>query len=1097
MENSPAATAEDTPGSAPAGAAHPDAQWDTASTSPPTLEADDGPASASGAEADDDNAAATATARTAAGAPNSKPAAPVQKRRRVTRACDECRRKKIKCDGKNPCTHCTVYSYECTYDQPSNRRRNAAPQYVEALETRVRRADALLRLVLSYPIDLDDPDIDASLQRGALPPRRPDHQRPPPTATGGPANSSGSDDQLESMVKAVGNLDVDEQGKWDYHGHSSGLSFIRRMREQFGDVISAEGNATPFVKSRPMSHVFDSPKSNVDSPQDVVPGADLPPKEIARQLCDYAINDASSMLRILHQPTFYAQLDRIYDTPLEQYTNDQNTFLPLFYAVLSLGSLFTKDASGDTENRDYEDAIEEGFKYFKASRQLLDIADCRDLTSLQAILYMILFLQCSAKMPTCYSYIGVALRSAIRIGLHRSFDNNFHPIEAELRKRVFWVIRKLDIYMGAMLGLPITLCDEDIDQDYPSEVDDEFITEDGILPMPDGRVCAMEAFNSHTDLVKILAKIVRAIYPLKYAAGIGKQRSSDATYTISYSKIREIETDLRQWEERLSPKLKPGGDVPVLIMRIQQLLRMSYAHAQLLLYRPFLHYVSPTRRSKDGDKRTYACAAACVSVSRNIIHITAEMKKQSLLVGGYWYSMYTCFFAILSLVYYVLENPDSYNSNEIFRDANMGKETLASLSKRSMAADRCSATLKVYFKRLPERLTRSRPLEHAKKRRAAASPYPTPQSAPTPPEASPTAAAGDNALPRMPPRSTAFPSASAAAATGQPPFAVGPGISPSFPLEAKFASSPTTQTQQHAFDFSAGAGAGAGTGAGGTPPTSAPYPAGAATGAPAMAPFVQGRGLGPGQQGFELGDLNDPSLTDLSAFMFPSTDPFAYPNQPMMAFEDGFGGGGGGGGGGGSSGGGGGGGGGGSGPGSASGSASPFAATFSPQHMAGIDAGAVSMPGQGGAMFRSSPEGRQGVCGGALGAGSGGGGGGGGSDGGGGGGRSGNGGGGDVTAQPFNPMLNSMPMYLAQGCGGLQNHHQAAQRMAAGQHQQQGQQVGGCGAGAGGNAAFGHGGFAGGQGGPGHDAFEDLFAGEEWPPGVFSEGVGGGGMGGF
>ena len=42
---------------------------------------------------------------------DSKPSAPVQKRRRVTRACDECRRKKIKCDGKQPCTHCTVYSY--------------------------------------------------------------------------------------------------------------------------------------------------------------------------------------------------------------------------------------------------------------------------------------------------------------------------------------------------------------------------------------------------------------------------------------------------------------------------------------------------------------------------------------------------------------------------------------------------------------------------------------------------------------------------------------------------------------------------------------------------------------------------------------------------------------------------------------------------------------------------------------------------------------------------------------------------------------------------------------------------------------------------
>jgi len=46
------------------------------------------------------------------------PAMPVQKRRRVTRACDECRRKKIKCNGKQPCTHCSVYSYG-THDPPS------------------------------------------------------------------------------------------------------------------------------------------------------------------------------------------------------------------------------------------------------------------------------------------------------------------------------------------------------------------------------------------------------------------------------------------------------------------------------------------------------------------------------------------------------------------------------------------------------------------------------------------------------------------------------------------------------------------------------------------------------------------------------------------------------------------------------------------------------------------------------------------------------------------------------------------------------------------------------------------------------------------
>lgn len=55
----------------------------------------------------------TPLAGSAGGKPISagKGAAHHQKRRRVTRACDECRRKKIKCDGKQPCTHCTVYSY--------------------------------------------------------------------------------------------------------------------------------------------------------------------------------------------------------------------------------------------------------------------------------------------------------------------------------------------------------------------------------------------------------------------------------------------------------------------------------------------------------------------------------------------------------------------------------------------------------------------------------------------------------------------------------------------------------------------------------------------------------------------------------------------------------------------------------------------------------------------------------------------------------------------------------------------------------------------------------------------------------------------------
>ena len=88
----------------------------------------------------------------------------------------------------------------------------------------------------------------------------------------------------------------------------------------------------------------------------------------------------------------------------------------------------------------------------------MDVTDCRDLVSLQALLFMIMFLQASSKLSTCCSHIGIALRSALRMGLHRSIPNRFSPVEQETRKRVFWVIRTMDIYAGESQRLIVPLC---------------------------------------------------------------------------------------------------------------------------------------------------------------------------------------------------------------------------------------------------------------------------------------------------------------------------------------------------------------------------------------------------------------------------------------------------------------------------------------------------------------------------------------------------------------------------------------------------------------------------------------------------------------
>lgn len=171
---------------------------------------------------------------------------------------------------------------------------------------------------------------------------------------------------------------------------------------------------------------------------------------------------------------------------------------------------------------------------------------------------MVLFLQSSAKLSTCYSYVGIALRSSLRLGLHRSVAADFNPLERELRKRIFWVVRKMDIYVSTLLGLPQMLSDDDIDQEYPLEVDGDYITTEGITQPPSNYTPLMAGCNAHTRLSNIILKVVKYIYPVKNARYRSK---SDQRYMVSHSKIREIERDLQNWMEELPPALRPGTEV--------------------------------------------------------------------------------------------------------------------------------------------------------------------------------------------------------------------------------------------------------------------------------------------------------------------------------------------------------------------------------------------------------------------------------------------------------------------------------------------------------------------------------------------------------
>lgn len=161
-----------------------------------------------------------------------------------------------------------------------------------------------------------------------------------------------SDALLESMVETTGQLDLDDSGNWDFHGHSSGLAFLRLMQEQYGDVFGLEDTVLMVPKPQPMLH---SPTHG-----NVAQIPSLPAEAVARGLVSNSLDDACAIMLFVHKPTFWASFDRIYALSPDDYTVEDRRFLPLLYSVLALGCLFAKTEQSDLEKEGYAIAIRQG-----------------------------------------------------------------------------------------------------------------------------------------------------------------------------------------------------------------------------------------------------------------------------------------------------------------------------------------------------------------------------------------------------------------------------------------------------------------------------------------------------------------------------------------------------------------------------------------------------------------------------------------------------------------------------------------------------------------------------------------------------------------
>lgn len=145
------------------------------------------------------------------------------------------------------------------------------------------------------------------------------------------------------------------------------------------------------------------------------------------------------------------------------------------------------------------------------------------------------------------------------MGLHRCQPDSMSPIERETRKRIFWALYTMESYVVAILGLPLIIPEEDIDQEMPLEIDDEYITYKDILPAPAGHISLIAGFNAHIELGRILRKVTTDVYPPR---GTQKDSQRPRAYVVNDAKVRNIENLLQQWHKNLSPNLIRCANTP-------------------------------------------------------------------------------------------------------------------------------------------------------------------------------------------------------------------------------------------------------------------------------------------------------------------------------------------------------------------------------------------------------------------------------------------------------------------------------------------------------------------------------------------------------
>ncbi|KDQ57026.1 hypothetical protein JAAARDRAFT_157067 [Jaapia argillacea MUCL 33604] len=412
------------------------------------------------------------------------------KRARGEVSCAECRRLKLKCDKKLPCSSCDRRG--CPNICPNGTlSAGQGSRFILAdtrdlhrkitdMSQRIRQLeDALAVLQASVSSDRH-PLLSDSLLGIKFWPER-EEQR----------DERGGPDEAAEAIDAFGTLTVSDSGEVKYFGRSAGSEALL--------VASAEWEGTSHqsddvsLTSEEISRISDvfpfDTSAAVDNAFQILDSA-LPPQPRAWTLCETYFEHAS---------WFYSSVRRdevVNDimAPIYKWVKDKERMklsecyvaqgcphkLAVLYMVFALGALM--DLTLPPQNAE----AEEYYRLGRAALALRSVVDSPSIEAVQALALMGAYHSLAGKrytMDSSWSMMSISAKLAQSIGLHRDCARwGLDAKTVQRRRAVFWSVFTADVILSMLTGRPHSTPLAYIDCELPTDAEQSLNDEGKVEP---------------------------------------------------------------------------------------------------------------------------------------------------------------------------------------------------------------------------------------------------------------------------------------------------------------------------------------------------------------------------------------------------------------------------------------------------------------------------------------------------------------------------------------------------------------------------------------------------------------------------------------